>query len=341
MPDSNQQKPQGQEAEISVDLSQSDTSKAVTRTRGSLAPEREDRRPRTSTDTKAMRKRLGRMERSFEQRRADDEARHQRELSDLRKDMDKLRVERTGSNATQLDAEHDRAMAAFQAQLEAAIEKGDSKEQAKITVAMQRADGEYWAAKAKVAGATTREETRTDTRTERAPIEEGRKVAGPTAAGSRFILANEDWWEDPEFSIEKAAAGTIYAELIQPVDKGGQYGMDANSDATFRAVAKRLKAKFPDLEVIGGKPKPGDDDDDDDDDEADGTDEVARRRETRRAAAGSYQDRGEANARRPNTRTLTAADKATMRAMQLDPNNDKHVVQWVREQQAEAEAGAA
>lgn len=322
------------ETEISVDLGNNDPKTAVTRRerpRSELAASVNEREEGgNSTEARAwaernkeVRKRLARQERSFNQRLADQQAEFQRQLTDERARVDKLLLDRGGNDPAAADAAHTQAIAALQAKLEEAIEKGDSKEQAKITVEMTRLDNAYWAKKATQAGVVQRE-TRTDTKEQRQQQQQPRPGT-PTAAGSRFILANEDWWEDPDYEIEKAAAGTIYGKLTK------DDGYDANSDDTFKEVGKRLKAKFPNLEVAGVKPKPKPDEDEDEDEDL--TDQATRT--TRRAATGSMPDRGEANNRnRSQRRTLTQAEIQTMRSVDMDPNNNAHVLRFLREAQA-------
>ena len=350
MPKPNQQTARrAQEAEpvITVDLGQSDPNKAVqrsTRPRSDIARSvNDDEGGEENTDTrtngwaersKEVNRRLARQARSlnrtFDQKLADREAEHQRQLSDLRKDMDKLTLERGSGDQAKADADHERAMGELRTKLEAAIEAGNSAQQAQLTADMQRLEAKYWASKAAAAGVVQREQ-----RTEQERQQQQRpapKAGQPTAAGSRFILANEVWWEDPDYAIEKQAAGLIFAQLRDEED------YDANSDDTFKEVARRLKKKFPELEVVtskGKKPKP--EDDDDDDDELGGGE-----REARRAPTGAVQDRGEDAANnRASSMTLTNADISTMRKSDLDPNNNKHVLQYMREKQAYESAEAS
>jgi len=236
-----------QEAEpvITVDLGQSDPNKAVqrsTRPRSDIARSvNDDEGGEENTDTrtngwaersKEVNRRLARQARSlnrtFDQKLADREAEHQRQLSDLRKDMDKLTLERGSGDQAKADADHERAMGELRTKLEAAIEAGNSAQQAQLTADMQRLEAKYWASKAAAAGVVQREQ-----RTEQERQQQQRpapKAGQPTAAGSRFILANEVWWEDPDYAIEKQAAGLIFAQLRDEED------YDANSDDTFKAI---------------------------------------------------------------------------------------------------------
>lgn len=337
--------------EISVDLNETDPDKAVrreSRPRSDIASDvRDNAAGRSHSNAeREMFKRMSRFSRSiekkFDQRLAEAEARHQREMSDLRKSYDGVKVEGRDEQAA---TDHEAKMADFQRQLEAAIERGDSAAQARITTEMMKADGAYHA---KLAGATQRRDT-AGTGNEGAAQAQAVRRTGPTQAGARFITANGDWWDDPEFAVEKDAAGGIYVRLTN------DEGWDANSDDTFEEVARRLKTKFPDLPVAvkGGKrlkakaddddqddlgDGPDDGDDDDDDEDADLERSVRQGREQsrqrpRRAAAASFQDRG-GDGGRSERATLSQQDIKTMRDSNLDPNNNKHVLTFLGEKQA-------
>jgi hypothetical protein len=320
------------ETEISVDLAESDSTKAVQRRAkpADIAEGVRDQEPGERQKTPAERelfKRMTRFQRNltkqFDQRLADVEARHQQEMSDLRKQYDSVKIERGGG--AEAASEHEKAMKVLEDRLAAANEKGDSQEAARITAEMIRADGAYHA---KLAGAKQRTDTATTGATTQTtqPTQVQRRATGPTAAGSRFILANEDWWDDPDYKIEKDAASAIYVALCN------EEGYDNNSDETFREVAKRLKAKFKDLPVVRPHAKRGADDEEGEDADLD-PDRESRRE---RAPARHIQDRGDARGQRQNgnRRTLSAEEKATMIKVGLSPDNDRDVVQFLREAMA-------
>jgi len=322
------------ETEISVDLSESDGTKAVTRREkptNIAANVRDDREggdsPKRYSDAERhMFSRLTRYQRKiskeFDQKLADQEARHQQELTAIRKQYEGVSVERQGD--AEAASTHEKAMKALEEKLAAANERGDSIEAARITKEMIQADGAYHA---KLAGAKQRADTGGGTQQAPTQRQQGAKGAGPTPAGSRFILANEEWWEDPDFTVEKAAASAIYLQLLNDEH------MEANDDETFKEVGRRLKAKFPDLPVVGVKrgrqADPGDDDEGDDEDDISRGNEPHRRR----APAASLQDRGRPSNQRQNgnRRTLTAHEIDTMRKVGLNPDNDRDVVQFTRE----------
>lgn len=330
------------ESSISVDLTESNPEKAVDRRRAVPPTVRDpdDEPPRRTQTEDRLFKRMNRLEanirKEFNQKVADQDAKHQREISALREENERLQVER-GENREATEA-HEAAMLALTKELEAANEKGDSALAAQITARMIRADGEYHA---KLSGTKQRADgakTKTSDDPNLQPQEQRR--TGPTAAGARFIKANEEWWDDEEFSIEKQAASQIYVDLTS------KDGFEANSDETFKEVAKRLKAKFPRLEIkahgvrkLASDPDDGNQGDDDadlgDPDDGDPDDPPVRR-----AAAARLADRGPAgNANRNNQRrTLTPQEIKTMRSVGLNPDDDKDVVAFTREIQAADQA---
>lgn len=325
------------ETRITVDMNAADPDKAVTRTSADIGRGvRDDAdtdtadRPRTKAE-KDLFKRMGRLERNltkqFDQRQAERDAEHQRQISELQAKLDRVQVDRGTDDAA--DKAHDAAIQALKAKLEAAYEKGDSQASAAITLEISQLDAKYWAKKAAAAGVTTRESAADDKGkgAAAAAAPNQRQGKGPTAAGSRFITANEEWWDDPAFEAEQSVANTVYLRLVE------KEGFDPKSDETFKEVAKQLKAKFPKLDVHAGREDKGPGDDDDDDEEATraaGGGEGQGRQ--RRAASARMDDRGPANNRNTGSqRTLTKEEIATMQACRLDPNNDRDVVQFLRE----------
>jgi hypothetical protein len=324
------------ETRISVDMNAADPNKAVTRSSGDIASgvrdDADTDRPRTKVE-KELFKRMGRMERNltkqFDQRQAERDAEHQRQISELQAKLDRVQVEGRDDDAA--DKAHEAAITALKEKLEAAYEKGDSKASAEITLQISQLDAKFWAAKAAKAGVTTREAAGADKGKGAQPTQQptqNRAGKGPTAAGSRFITANEEWWDDPAFEVEQSAANTIYLRLVE------KEGFDPKSDETFKEIAKQVKARFPKLDIRAGRDEgPGDDDGDGDDDgEASEGQRNQGQGRQRRAAAANVQDRGPTNNRNQGgTRTLTPEEIQTMQACRLDPNNDRDVVQFLRE----------
>jgi hypothetical protein len=336
------------ETEISVDLAEGDPSKAVARRakpQGDIAAGVRDNAEggdrKYSDSDREMFKRMTRYQknitREFNQKLADQEARHKQEMSELRTRYEAISVERGGDQ--EAAGAHEKAMKALEEQLAAANEKGDSQAAARITAEMIRTDGAYHA---RLSGTKQRADTGGGAQQQQPARQEQRPAPqGPTGAGARFINAN-DWWDDPEFTAEKAAAGAIFLQLRD------EEGYDANSDATFREVAERLKEKFPKMAKMiqtAGKRRAADPDagpGDDDGDEEEDLQRGERQESRRRAPAGNMQDRGANSGHRNNgnRRTLTSEEIKTMRAVNLNPDNDRDVVQFLREAVALDAAGA-
>lgn len=318
------------ETKISVDLNAADDSKAVTRTNSDIGRDvRDQDRDAPSGRSKPEREMFKRMKRletnltaQFDQRQAESEARHQRELSELKATYERSGQDRDGADAA--DAAHEAAINVLKDKLAAAYEKGDSAASADITLQISKLDAQFWAKKEKAAGATTREASTERGAAGTTAATTTQRKTGPTIAGSRFIRANEDWWEDDEFLAENAACNAIYIDLVT------KQGFDPKDDETFKEVAKRLKEKFPTLAVKAGRKDPDDEEDEDADDRTNDRGEGETRQ--RRAAAARIDDRGPAGEReRGNRRTLSKDEIATMKACRLDPENDKDVVAFLRE----------
>lgn len=330
------------ETEISVDLSESDGSKAVQRRAKPESPAdiassvRDDqaggRDGNYSPLERNMFRRMNRFQKNitkqFDQKLADQEARHQQELTALRSRYEGVSVERGGD--TEAASAHERAMKGLEEKLAAANEKGDSAEAARLTMEIVKADGAYHA---KLTGTKQRADTSGAAATPQTQ-RQAPATTGPTTYGSRFILANEDWWDDPDYVVEKGAASTLFIELTQ------HDGLEANSPELYREIAKRLKAKFPNLPVVNAKRRPDEDlgfDDPEDLDEPEGNTRD-RDQPRRRAPAAAMQDRGESGQRRQrggnDRRSLTPQELDTMKKVGLNPENDKDVIQFMREANA-------
>ena len=338
MSESTQARSREPETDVEVDLGEPDPSKAVSRRpRNNIAAEAraeadDSPKPRTKAE-KELFKRMSRFERNltkqFDQQRAEDEARHQRELTELRQQV-QGGVRRDTDNGDAADAEHERQIKDLRDKLVAAQDRGDSATVADLTVQISRLDNRYWAQKAAKAGQVTREQAPAQTQAQtgtRGRTSNGTS-AGPTLAGARFMTANEDWWADPQFKVEKGAASTIYVELVN------EEGFEADSDETFREVAKRLKKKFPHLEVHAHGER--DQDEDDDDRGAIDEGETQHRNPRRNAPTGNISDRGGVSLSQRmvggnSKRSLTEKEKGTMRAAGLNPDNDRDVMAFVRE----------
>ena len=142
-----------QETGIQVDLDSDDPGKSVTRVRQSRAPAAkqpplDSYQQRMSRD---MKKRMARLEGSFNQKLAEQQAEFQRQLAERDKRLEALK--RGDSDAPGADdAAHEKAMEELQAKLIEAQESGNSAEVARLTRQMTTLDGKFWASKAAKAG---------------------------------------------------------------------------------------------------------------------------------------------------------------------------------------------
>lgn len=331
---------QQRETPITVDLANADPKAAVTRTkpRGEAVRTTTDDEGSETDLTLGMRRRIAKMKRSFDQQLADQQALHQRELASLRGEVDRMSVQRVGADDAAADeAAHERDMAALQTKLEEAQEKGESKEVARLTREMSTADAKYWAKKTQQTlnpEGDTNKDTRRRTRTDDAGAD---PAAGATTvqntAARRWTEANELWWEDEEFAAERGAANGIHNSLIKE-------GSDPKTDAHYVEVTRRLQKKFPKLAIempasVARRrlaDELGDRDDVDDEETGKGT----RRRSPVRSTGGTGDD-AQASRNRLDVQ-LDAQDQATMRAIGLDPRNDKHVLQFAQSKRETIEA---
>lgn len=322
-------------AVVSVDTDQADPKKAVQRMeRGSSGDddeglpaqeddgisEQERRHSQWLERNRAVNKRIARMQRVFDQRFADHQAETQRELRTLRKENQALKTRRGEEPAT--DTEHETQMTALQQQMEKAMEEGNSAQVAKLQREIARKEAAFWAAKqAAITGGNDR---RGAAREEPDPDEAGAaaqaQVRKPSKEGIAFTDANE-WWDDPDFRVERAAANAIHAQLVE------DEGSDPASEEHYARVAKRLHDKFPDLEVVA----PGFEDEDLDElDEDELGDSRGQRRASKRATRApvqSQQQREDNPSRAARRGThLSESDLQFMRSIGMNPDNENHLI---------------
>jgi hypothetical protein len=322
-----------QETGIHVDLD-ADDGKAVTRAKPRTAAVK----PRSWADekletNKAVKLRFAALSSRFNQQLAEQQADHQRQIADLEKRFTKAAT--NGDATTTDEAAHQKAMDALQTELEEAQERGDSKAASTITRKMGAAEAKFWADKtaAQTHGASENAARANGNGT--AAVVEARKSGDrkPTAAGVAWAKANGEWWNDTvdDTAIDaRAYANSIHHRMLSD----GEY--DPETPEYFEVIRKQVAKRFPEIETkstVKGRRKNADLDGDFD--EADDPDALP----VRRAAAASLPNRG-APTRGESMRTLNRADIATMRSVNLNPDNDKHVLQFLRSKQ-ETEADNA
>lgn len=307
------------DGEIIVDT---DATEGKDITRRKPAPQASRKAPSKPTDeqfieweqrSKRVVKRITNMQRAFEQQRADDQAEHQRQLA-LRDDRI-ARLEKGGDTATVDEAAHQKAMDALEKQIVEAQERGDSVAVAKLNREMATLEGKYWAAQtAKQLNAGGAGVAKPNNGAQ----PNGAAPRKPTKAGVAFAAA-QPWWNDPD---EDAVEAKEYANYLH-TKRLKQGDGDPESPEYFEEIRKKVQARFPEVETVSLiKNRPGDDPDDEDEDDP---------KPVRRAAPASFQNRGEPSTRqRRNTLVLTNAEQRNMRNVGLDPDNDKHVREYVR-----------
>lgn len=328
--------------EIEVDTGVADPKKAVLRTfskkgKGSEEDSREQDNGKGADEwvnrSKAVQRRMasyGRnltneLTRQFEQTRADDQAKWQRELAETRGELEKLKLNQT-SNTT--DVAHEIEIKALEDKLAAAHEAGDSKEVARITTLIGRKEAAHMQAKT---DAMTGEKGAKEKRERETAKDESKATPNHAAEAkqAQFIRATT-WWDDPAFIAERGAANAIHGALVAK-------GSDPASDDHYRRINKQLKKKFPELKLTD----PDDlfsmdvDLDDDDDEVDDGEDALQENANGKRGPVVNFRDRG-TNGGGASQRhvKLDASDIATMKAMKLDPTDDATVRQYAIEKSA-------
>lgn len=329
--------------EIEVDTGVADPKKAVLRTFSKNGKEREENTREQGNGSeadewvnrsKSVQRRIasyGRnltneLTRQFEQTRANDQAKWQRELAETRGELEKLKLNQT-SNTT--DAAHQADIQALEDKLAAAHEAGDSKEVARITTLIGRKEAAHMQAKT---DAMTGDKNADKERRERDSAADDAARNAPNKAAeakqAQFIRITT-WWDDPDFIAERGAANAIHAALVAK-------GSDPATDDHYRRINKQLKKKFPELKLTDPDDVFSMDVDLDEDDGEDGDKEDALQENAngKRGPVVNFRDRGTNGGGSTRHVKLDANDIATMRAMKLDPTDDATVRQYAIEKSA-------
>lgn len=320
-----------QETGIQVDLD-ADDGKAVTRARPRTVAKPKNWAEERADTSKAVKKRIDRIANRFNQQLAEQQAEHQREIAELNSKFSKL--QKSGDTTTTDEAAHQKVMDALQAELEEAQERGDSKAVSVITRKMTAAEGKFWADKtaAQTHGASNNETRDTGKTNGSANPANGAGGRAPTKAGIEWAKANGSWWNDTvdELAIDaRAYANSIHKRMLVE----GEY--DPETPEYFEVIRAQVAKRFPEIETKSTVKSRRRGEIAEEFDEAD---DPGEEQPARRAAAATLPNRG-APTRSENVRTLTRADIATMRAVNLNPDDNKHVVQFLRSKQ-EQEADA-
>lgn len=255
-------------------------------------------------------KRIDRLtaDREAQRERADEAEQRAQESERLlaERDVQVDGAQRMGATTAQAAAAS--SIASLEGQIEAAIEEGDSKKQAKLTVQLT----EEIAKKRQVDAWLARNPEPTPEQRQQQQQRQQQRQEQPKTGRARFVAEarpwydqNKAWFDKPENTIERAAVQALDGELTKD-------GFAIDDPDRYRELNKRLYAKFPHLKPGGQKRK-----------------EQLRRQRT----AGVERDSEGATPRNDGGRSsLTNDDKRLMRTFRLDPANDKHVKQFYREQ---------
>ena len=309
-----------------------------------------------------MQKRISRAraegERVERQRHADESAENQRQLSDLRRQLHGITV---GQKLSQEEARHEAEMSELEKSLEKAHTDGNHAEISKL----QRQIGEKtsaWEAKKRELLATPVEATQQRKPQNQGPSAEGRawivansswydrpgfeaETAAAIAIDQR-LLASGSNPETPEHykKIRKELRKKFREiEVSSPGDDDDDDVRDDRRDENGESRTQRQRAR--DDEDDDDDPPSGDDDDDDEldeprsrrtTDEDDDDEERDQRRQSRKPGFMNFGSEGDGQDRRGRLKTrngrivLTEKDRQTMQKFNMDPDNDKHVEQWAR-----------
>lgn len=326
--------PGEQETGIRVDLDSDDPKTQVTRAkpRAAASPRPKNWGAERADTSREVKKRIARIESRFNQQLAEQQAEFQRQLAERDKRIDGMRP--TSEATSSDDQAHETAMAKMQADLEDAQERGDSKAVAKITADMSRAEGRFWAMKAAKQGVTDKTNDKGTAPTTQTTTQPAKTQ--PTKAGVAWAKANGDWWNDTHDDVATDARN--YANSIFQRKRAD--GEDHEDPAFYEEIGALVRKRFPELEVKSAMRSQRRDDADDDYDEgdvpADQDDRVHRN--PRRQAPPQMPNRGDVP-RGQRLQQLTRDDIKTMREVGMNPDDNKHVVQFLRSK-VETEADA-
>lgn len=180
-----------------------------------------------------MQKRIARSraegERIGRQKAAEENALLQRELGDTRRRLHSIEV---GGKVSTEEAAHNAAMKTLESALEKAHTDGNHVEIARLTREMNTKEM-AWLDRKRTLLATPAPEVR----------QERKADTGPAPEGQAWIEANADWYDQPGFEAETAAAIAIDRRLI------GE-GSDVNSPRHYKKIRKELAQKFRSIKVV-------------------------------------------------------------------------------------------
>lgn len=273
---------------------------------------KKDRRRQAIEDRKARQK-ADRLEQELDDGRREFAG----EVNTLKKEVATLKAEK---EVNAIDDEYASREDELTAEMEQAMEDGDTKKTARINSQLIALNSEKQAKKAAAEASVSVIE---DLNADEQPT--GDRPASKRA--TEFIRRNESWWRDPDHDDAEDYARRLDKKLVA-------MGFNPEEDPYWERFNHNFDKKFPDLRV-----KDPDDIDIDLDEEADDKPNRGRRRSPVAQPGGAGSQRrstggGGNNNQSGSKVTLTQAHKANMVRFGLDPTDPEHCANYAKQVQA-------
>lgn len=240
------------------------------------------------------------------------------------------RVDQIESRGEQdeLDSEYQKKLDALNAEIDSAVEEGDTKKVTQLTGKLSELTAER-VTKAEQLKAKRASEQHDDPEDLNDPKHKPRII--PRARD--WLAEQQDWWDDPEHANVK--------RYVNKLDRALQErGYDPNDDDFYEQLEERIEKKFPGVIMRTMDDEDIDDPDDEFADIPDKRTQTRRRQRTagRRAPTGERTDKtggqgGGDGSRRGGGKgkTLSRTQIANMRMFGMDPSNKEHVEAYLQE----------
>lgn len=306
------------EAFVDVDLNADDVDDAV-----SVADPDDDALASTDDDDNAKQAKEDKRRQVLEARRTEQlesdlaEGREEfaGEVNSLKKKVAGLEAEK---EIDAIEVEYGSKEEKLTAEMEQAMEDGDSKASARINTELIALNTEKQAKKAAAEASVTIIED----------LDADQPPAGEQPASKRamqFIRDNTDWWSDPDHEDGVEYARKLDRKLVE-------MGLNPESDAYWTRFNHNFDKKFPDLRV---------EDPDDIDIDFEEPDKKRGRKKSpvsQPGGAGDSRRRDRGDNGQGSVVRLTAQHKANMSRFGLDPQNPEHCANYAKEVQASQKA---
>lgn len=295
--------------------------------------------------SRRVRRRINREQNLTRQQRirADNAERRAKQMEERVAKLERVTTEVAGSKEVKALEEK---IAALRAQLEQAIEKGETKTQLDLTIQLGDAQGDLKLAKrdletAKQRQLTEEEERKAARAQEDAAAAGGAGDGGPAEAdATEWVGANSKWWDKPRYRRQQLMAINLDKEILTEITDG-ELNIEKYSDEHFELLNERLAKLYPDLPLHNVDGEPYEERAEDEDDMNRDRDRDTRRdgnSSSRRPPVGgqgtSRNGRRQATpadlARQGKVR-LGESDFTQMRMYGLDPKNAEHKKRFAKE----------